>query len=70
MRKITIFFIFALLLGSAVNIAYAKIITCEVATVQGDTIELNCDKKAGTLKPGEKVTVKTELKKREAYHGC
>jgi len=70
MRKITIFFIFALLLGSAVNIAYAKIITCEVVAVQGDTIELNCDKKAGALKPGEKVTVKTDSKKRKAYHGC
>lgn len=55
-------------MASTAVASFAASVTCEVKSVSGSTVTLDCGKKAKKLKEGSKVKVKAAKKK--AIEGC
>jgi len=58
----------ALFLTGTVGMSMAASIKCEVKAVDGATVTLDCGSKAGKLKAGD--TVKVKSKAKQAIEGC
>ena len=70
MKKVTavcVTLVFVLASAAAVNSAAVK---CKVTSVTNQNVVLNCGGKAGKLKIGEKVKVKTVSKRPRQINGC
>lgn len=68
MRKKTIGLLVALSMA-VTGIAFAATTKCEVVSINGDTVVMNCGSKASQLTVGQKVKVKTKSKT-AAIEGC
>ena len=55
-------------MASTAVASFAASVNCEVKSVSGSTVTLDCGKKASKLKAGSKVKVKAAKKK--AIEGC
>ena len=55
-------------MASTATVSLAASVKCEVKSVSGDTVTLDCGSKANKLKAGQKVKVKAAKKK--AIEGC
>ena len=53
---------------SVASVSMAAKVKCEVTAVDGDTVTLDCGKKASKMKAGDKV--KVSVKKAAAVEGC
>ncbi|MBU0682565.1 MAG: hypothetical protein KKD73_14200 [Proteobacteria bacterium] len=57
-KLITTFATLTFVIGLSLTTAAAKTIDCEIISSKGDTVTLNCGKKANTFKVGDSVQVK------------
>ncbi|MDH5298356.1 MAG: hypothetical protein OEV91_04990 [Desulfobulbaceae bacterium] len=68
-KKLVSLIMTALFLGSTVGVVMAATLKCEVKSVDGTTVVIDCGSDAGKLKAGDTVNVKS-TKKKQAIEGC
>jgi hypothetical protein len=69
-KKRTSIIVIAIIFATALSgLAYAKTLKCTVNTVKDGIVTLDCGKHADIIKPGQRVKIRPETK-RKAVEGC
>ena len=68
--KLVTMVLLAVFAFGVVGTTWAAKLACTVESVDGDTVVLNCGKKADKLEAGGAVIVKSKKAKKKAIEGC
>ena len=69
-KQLTIFVMTILFLGGIVATGLAQSLICEVKSVDGTSVVLDCGKKVKKISVGDKVKIKVKKVNSQAIEGC